>query len=1097
MKILVEPPASLTTVNYLVGGRDRLALTGAVGFSLLPGGGLTDQPQTWSAAMESLAPYADLGLVFDAGLPKPRGEFLCAGQAFAEGGGLSAGLTASLSVGPLRRDFLALGDQFFEGPRPTAPKPFRAMPLGWAQTAFDSVTNPYGQTPGRTLGAEGRVLAVVNVTEAFRGLDGRLVPGGSTAPASPLPRPMTADRLKNLGDFGPEWLKNAWPGFPADFDFEFFNAAQLPQRLAKGHFRGDEPVVAARLHPDHPRLVSALPGRRLRILALRRAAGSVALVEVEPVLDTVWLFPNFAIGMALWHASLSAADEQASDLPEIVAGLEELDRPPAPAAELWARAQAGWVEPELAAAAPAAAPPELEPVQPETKPPEAPDAGPALATLSAVELPQASPPAFVVAAVMDETRRRLEADLPELNRALAAHGLRSATMADFEPHLAEQEKTLNLVLDTTHVAEPAALAADADAAPALDPALKQTLAQQGLSPEQIADLEKAMQMPPPPDRADFLSDAQHEQAVSSYGTTMARLLGQPPAAAENAGRQLVMAVRAAAGSPEALAALLPLPPDQAAGLAETFLKGPPSAEEQKAALIQNLVASGLSPAQSEEIHAAVTALDQSQAALAGLPFAGRAAWLKKSLQALGRALGVPAAVVDRKFDEDSKLVRQIAWGDDDLLGKPLDRLAVAKPELVPFMPEIHRLRKEQAGEFDSLAELVQAAGVHSPELTAAAAGLDLLNPPPPPPPPPPEPELELEPEPEPEPAETVPEQDANFFSSRDELEAFLAGAAAPSLAGAVMTGLNLSGLSLSGLDLSQADLRECDLSGSDLSNCRLVGAVLTGARLNEARLAGADLTGADLGGVQADGVQLGRAVFALADFSAADLSAADLEGLKADQAAFAETKLPKALAGASLAGAKFFNVELQGADLSGAALDEADFAESDLSGARFCGAGLAKTSFSNCRLQGADLQKVKGPGLKAFSGSDLTGAKLAGSDLAGAVFLGAVAKGCDWSGVKARQADFSGLDLAGSNFAGADLRQAVLFRADLTGVSFRGADLFKSSLSGARLKGADFAGASLYGADLYRIAIDKATSFKGADLENTCLKIGGSTLVGT
>ncbi len=108
--------------------------------------------------------------------------------------------------------------------------------------------------------------------------------GSPLASFQPVPE-NTASGLQSNGTYDAAWLKGRWPWFPVDFDWSYFNAAPLDQRIA-GYLRGDERLKVTGLTDEAHE--TWLPGLQPRFF-LRRGGRSPAIEEVSLVLDTVWI----------------------------------------------------------------------------------------------------------------------------------------------------------------------------------------------------------------------------------------------------------------------------------------------------------------------------------------------------------------------------------------------------------------------------------------------------------------------------------------------------------------------------------------------------------------------------------------------------------------------------------------------------------------------------------------------------------------------------------------------------------------------------------------------------------------------------------------
>ena len=252
---------------------------------------------------------------------KPRGEVLFRGHCHPPGGRATDRCPVSLSVGPWQKALWVVGDRTWASrvvaARPSAPAPFQSMPITW-ERAFGGPgfeANPVG-----------------------RGLEGEALPnieGAAHLIASPRDRPTPA----GFGPLSPEWAFRASkrgraydkdyqekraPYYSEDFDWTHFNAAPSDQWI-DGYFRGDEELQLVNLHPDHPRLVTRLPGHRIRCF-VRDVERSVR--EVPMVLDTVFIDGDAAQVLLTWRGRTPVADPEMDDVTSALVVEEPLDAPP-------------------------------------------------------------------------------------------------------------------------------------------------------------------------------------------------------------------------------------------------------------------------------------------------------------------------------------------------------------------------------------------------------------------------------------------------------------------------------------------------------------------------------------------------------------------------------------------------------------------------------------------------------------------------------------------------------------------------------------------------------------------------------------------------
>ncbi|MDR2140827.1 MAG: pentapeptide repeat-containing protein [Deltaproteobacteria bacterium] len=1128
MRVAKAKSLSVSSLNYRFHGQDYLALTFGLGFSLLEspspgsaqvGSSLVEPAQAMGVAVLALAPYQAQGLILDLGFPKRRGEFLAVAAATPPAAQATP-LRVALSVGALTREFAALPEEYENAHL----KSFKALELSWAKTEFDPVENPYGQIPGQTQGEEGPLARpqIFEYHSVANGELGQVRPG----PASPLPRPWSPLRPGPGGTFGPDWLQHSWPGFPADFDFGFFNLAQEPQRLKEGYFRGDESVVILNCHPQRV-LRSSLPGLRLRVVARQAtpepapAGGALLgapikgvtvdrlsqphgeqhssaqppqdhqspdhhspdhslvhqpeiLLEAQAHLDTVWLFSAQGLGLALWHAVFPTRDEKNSDISLVVAALEPLSAAEEPAEALVAKAEREEaLEPEFKIAEPTPGEPAQKPKpaqppspsEPALKAPPAPQAPPAPAVPSLPPALTASAP--VVAAVMQESRKILAQTLAEVNPYLQEQGLPPLKMEDCEPILAKRAQMMSQTQASMAEVEKA------------DPAelVKKSLTKGGLEPQEAENVLKAAETPAPL-RALYPNQVEFEKAAQAHGQTMAKLLGQPPEFGQKLSQRLIMAQDPNLTNP--LALLNPGLAQAGSGAGQLV---PPTLDWAKM---------GVESSQGQAIVRVVSQLDEALKGAQAAPWAGKMAILEKMAPQLEQVLGLAPGAVTVSLAQKAQAAKSFMWGSAEV-GKSLETLAKdpERSQLAAVMPQLKDLLKNPPAEANSLVDLGLMAGLTDPKLLAEVGTCDPLNsqilgekiqalkaPAP-----------EAAAKPQPEPPEPEPQAQASSpLLTREQVIERLRDPRAD-FVGVSLAGLDLSELDFSGRDLSQADLRECNLAKANLARTKLWAGILA-----EASLLGADLSGACLALADVSNAKIAEANFLGADLSQANLtgldlkSVADLGGLKAPGAYLAKNSLPQSLAGADLAGASLKDLDLAGHDLSQANLAGAFLLRVNLRGADLGEADLAKANLENCDLTGVRAVKVKAKNLRVTFCQDLGAANFNGADLTDSLFVGTAARGTSFQGVRADRVNLREADLSGGDWTGSSLKGAVFFRGDLRKTLFGHADLYQAVFGGADLRGTDFGGASLYAADFYRVDIDDFTNFKGADLTKTLLE---------
>ncbi len=293
-----------------------------LGFSILAGLPLTKLDSFLFEAdlWKRVSPLLGESGVLDAGIPKSRGEFLAIGSAFADQGNPTSAMRVSISVGEVSKELNVFGDRFFEGERITEPLPFERMPIDWHHAfggeKFNS--NPHGKGLNKITSGEntGR-LPLPNVEHPKRLLrlkSQRPEPAsfGSTEVTSPA-------RLALAGTYDDHWLKTAFPGFPNDIRWEYFNSAQ-PDQWSDKTWQGGESFRIVGMHPNQPVIEGLVPEYSLRCFF--RMKGDQGLHEAITNLTTLWFFPDLDLIVPIYQGSIRITESDAFDVDTLVIAAE-------------------------------------------------------------------------------------------------------------------------------------------------------------------------------------------------------------------------------------------------------------------------------------------------------------------------------------------------------------------------------------------------------------------------------------------------------------------------------------------------------------------------------------------------------------------------------------------------------------------------------------------------------------------------------------------------------------------------------------------------------------------------------------------------------
>ncbi len=251
----------------------------------------------------------------DFAILKPRGECFVTGAAFAAGGRRARELQASFRIGDVQKDFLVLGDRYWDAglrAKPSAPAPFTEMPLR-RERAYGGPghkSNPLGIGHKGYAPEGGRQLA------NFERHDSRIQSTRSKPePVVTTAMPMSdKNRIKLTGTYDKRYMQSRWPYFPADFNWEFFLAAPEDQRIM-GYWRGDEEIALLNLHREHSTFKTSLPDIKPRVFLHKQPAESVRdFSEIPLALDTITVDTEREQIYCLWRG---LRDVESDDLDDV------------------------------------------------------------------------------------------------------------------------------------------------------------------------------------------------------------------------------------------------------------------------------------------------------------------------------------------------------------------------------------------------------------------------------------------------------------------------------------------------------------------------------------------------------------------------------------------------------------------------------------------------------------------------------------------------------------------------------------------------------------------------------------------------------------
>lgn len=271
--------------------------------------------------------------ILDMGMPKTVGEVLVYGSAYAPPGERLPARKIRLEMDTIRKELLVFGDRYWLSgtTRHTDPVPFSMMPVQW-NTAFgfpEYPKNPWGKGGVPVTMEDGQTMhPLPNVEYPDHLLTS---PKQQPDPASFSPWFVThPDRTALQGTYDDAWRANRFPGFPADFDWSFHNAAPPDQRLPRYLHPGETYRVLG-MHPERETVEGTVPHMTCRCFLLETGEdGAERFREVELRMDTLLLFPHAERGVAVWRGMVQVRHEDFRELKELVLGYERVADTPRP-----------------------------------------------------------------------------------------------------------------------------------------------------------------------------------------------------------------------------------------------------------------------------------------------------------------------------------------------------------------------------------------------------------------------------------------------------------------------------------------------------------------------------------------------------------------------------------------------------------------------------------------------------------------------------------------------------------------------------------------------------------------------------------------------
>ncbi len=1055
---MIVKPTKLGVLRRVSAGGEgyRLWITALGAFDLLSPGDFLPEAQLWQTAAPALG-----ATPLDAGMPKPRVEVLVVGDVCAPRNDPVRHLLMNLELGPIQKRIVAFGRRWWrygpDGPVLSEPEPFERVRLGW-ENAFGGpgfAANPLGKgIDARKLMSQ-RIPAELPQIETPASLILNI--DHHPAPAGLGPRPDDAPgRIGFAGTYDEAWLRDGFPGHAKDFDWRYYNTA-CPDQQTDVELTGNERYRLTGMHPDHAEFQGRLPGFRVRAFARQVEA----FIELPMRCDTVWFFPNAAMGMVLFRGGLVVQDSEASSVSDVLLAYERLTDP---------QRALGHYETALNERT------DLEraalkffderPLKPERLPEE----------VAAVEAERQ--------AIREENDKREE---QAREHSLAA-AFRRAGLPLPPPALLKDDTPLPVQIPVVTPGEIERLEVDMT-----------TLVKTADTLQDYAEKQ----------RKNLLAQTERElrRATQAFGQIdpQARPLLTDPLrqvsknVSEALGKKIDLALPAPTGAPL---------PDAFKRAEEALKKSPTEAAAPQMSDIFKRAEEALKKSPTEVAAKAQTkngiSLGLYRARQRALGEIDAEDPLTKALAQLDEAQGVQKRV-GKQTTETMEQARSALPSPGMAPPAPVNPFETALQGLRSESLAKEPAAKEAAGKLS--AALASPGGEYLTSVMKATKS-DKASPP-----------SELPADDISDRVEgSMAEAREKIEQTREESETLRAYGRRTSpepmapeeplspedaealglLALELARGRDgLCGRDLAGADLTGADLAGLNLTGIFLERAVLKGANLAGAKLHRAVLTGADLTGADLTGADLTDANLSGAIMMEARLCEARLENVSLYHSRLDRADLSRARLiavnpiEARLTNACLTAAEIRDVSFLKCDMAGIVLDEARLHGVTCIETRLAGLTARAARFERCVLIGLDGDDADLTGLEFINSACIGEAKLNRARL-----TGLVAPGSGWRGAEMRDADLTAArldeaDLGETNLAGAclhraSLKRAVLHKADCTGTNFFGATLLEAQAQAADFTQASFHMANLYSTDLSD-AVLTLCDLTGANLTHTVM----------
>jgi len=315
MQIIKPGKLSLISKTYGFNG-NQFAIGALCFFKLGDENKLLTENSQWPRITE----YLNNGVLLDMGFAKPHGEVLVAGKAFSENQIPVDKMQVSVELASVKKHLKVIGDRQWTGSffsPASMPKKITEMPLLYQHSygGVDHLKNPLGKGIIKKKYKEDGYHHLPNI---YLGKESTHPDSNERSVAGFGPLDICwPQRACYQGKYDKHWLEHDHPGFPKDTNPQLFNAAPLDQQI-KGYFKPCDAYQIKGMNPEYPLIKGQIPQVTIRAFIEQEVERKNVLKEIETAIDTVWFFPELALGVAIHRGVIQVNDSDGLDVKKLM-----------------------------------------------------------------------------------------------------------------------------------------------------------------------------------------------------------------------------------------------------------------------------------------------------------------------------------------------------------------------------------------------------------------------------------------------------------------------------------------------------------------------------------------------------------------------------------------------------------------------------------------------------------------------------------------------------------------------------------------------------------------------------------------------------------